>query len=85
MHWATAGGVPGQGTCWIVVDDSAHANEDTALLQFVIFHMIRTFKANDTGAEIVRKNNQVIIAPQPLVRGREAESTLLPVELELLE
>jgi len=47
--------------------------------------MIRTFKANDTGAEIVRRNNQVIIAPQPLVRGREEESTLLPVELVLLE
>lgn len=55
------------------------------LLQFTVFHMIRSFKANDTGADIVRKNNQVIIAPQPLVRGREAESTLLPVELVLLD
>ena len=47
--------------------------------------MIRKFKVNDTGADVVRKNNQVIIAPQPLVRGREAENVLIPVEFALLE
>jgi len=47
--------------------------------------MIRLFKVNDTGAEIKRMSTQVIIAPQPLVRGRESENTLIPIELVLLE
>jgi len=50
-----------------------------------MFHFIRKFKANDTGVDVVRKHNQVIIAAQPLVRGREAESVLLPIEFVLLE
>ena len=55
------------------------------LVQFTIFRMIRTFKVNDTGVDIVRKTTQVILAPQPFVRGREAENALIPVELVLLE
>jgi len=47
--------------------------------------MIRKFKVIDTGVDVVRKNSQVILSPQPLVRGREAEHTLLPVEIVLLE
>jgi len=47
--------------------------------------MIGTFKVNDTGVDIVRRTTQVILAPQPLVRGREAENALIPVELVLLE
>jgi len=47
--------------------------------------MIRSFRVNDTGAEIIRKNNLVVVAAQPRVRGREDEGTLLPIELVLLE
>jgi len=54
-------------------------------LQFTIFHTIRTFRANDTGADIVRMNNQVVITQQPFVRGRESEGMLLPIELVLVE